>query len=965
MSLSQKLVTLVSPSSSITSPESFEGTATGSMIEDDEANTIRTKIAKVLHQIQIAVNNPAVNLFCFRPIAISFQLSVIEHSLFRQIHSNDVLVHKNPHPAQSLQAVSDFFNYFTRLQMDIPGRIKTIQKWFKVASYLKKFNNFQSLRGITSAMSTPPIIRLKKTWAQLKKKNSNELQEFEELAALVSEQNNYTLYRNFIKNNQTRPMVPFIGVILHDMTYLLAATKDPASDKRVLEIQKFIRYCTLGPRYSYEMLIDLDTEKSGTFSGAPGLQKKGIKRKVKGGGLSEHGLDVLGSVFKEANEEEIGAFISHWLLTRKWVSEKEVDEMSLFREPRVSPVKNPTISATDQSTSFATEEREIRYSKTDDETTTTKSVDTATVLLKPRETATLAPASPNLTRIKAMGGSSSFIEAIKETAYTLVSKQTKPAPTSGTSSPATSITGSGKQLSKVSAKLNAELPRGRQLDQLLRRRQKSLSNLDIDTLQSGSKSLSMDTGINSRNLSADRAKDAEKAGSFDSISGSVCQTNGTGGFGITDDVAATTSAYVEGFHGVESEELKRKLEILANATTTDIPEPQLRRRSSSSAVPMAIVKEVPPSHRHGFFSSFFSHIDDGTASSSDTSNTISRASELKPVAPATTGQKLSKPEAISSFAKSPTITEQPSTSTSSVDSKESAVPPKPGFFSFTKSPQHSQIESLAAFVDAKSPLVPATAVTMAHQPENSKEKAPKSRRRASSAGTVEAAAAVAAAKNGVDTTPSKETTTRDSVPEEQSLPTKEYDTRSEERNSVGTIKQRTASDLKAVKSKRPSVEPVVDKLPSESIAPVLATTATPSVLSWGTKFTKAGSRTPVSAPTPPAPIAVLEVHDASDRSPNLKSHSKFLGGKGSFSSPSPQPLDGGGGGRNSETEHMKSPALPALPKANSPVSKHQTPPVIPPKPAQLTKSKLGSSSISSLDSSSQFSDNAINLQTKT
>ncbi|KAJ3055748.1 Ras-specific guanine nucleotide-releasing factor RalGPS1, partial [Rhizoclosmatium hyalinum] len=227
--------------------------------------------------------------------------------------------------------------------MDIIGRVKVMTKWFKVAVFLKKFNNFQGLKAVTSALNTPPITRLKKTWAHLRKKNANDLTEFEDLCALVSEQSNYSAYRQFIKTNQTRPIVPFLGVILHDVTYLMAVAKkesiDIVSDKRIQEIQKFIRYCSLGPRYSYEMLIDLDLAQS-TAAGTSNLQKKGIKRRVQGGGLTEQGVETLGALFKDANEEEIGSFISHWLLTRKWVSEKEVDDMSASREPKV--VKAPT-----------------------------------------------------------------------------------------------------------------------------------------------------------------------------------------------------------------------------------------------------------------------------------------------------------------------------------------------------------------------------------------------------------------------------------------------------------------------------------------------------------------------------------------------------------------------------------------------------------------------------------------------
>ncbi|ORY33915.1 ras GEF [Rhizoclosmatium globosum] len=504
--------------------------------------------------------------------------------------------------------------------MDIIGRVKVMTKWFKVAVFLKKFNNFQGLKAVTSALNTPPITRLKKTWAHLRKKNANDLTEFEDLCALVSEQSNYSAYRQFIKTNQTRPIVPFLGVILHDVTYLMAVAKkesiDIASDKRIQEIQKFIRYCSLGPRYSYEMLIDLDLAQS-TAAGTSNLQKKGIKRKVQGGGLTEQGVETLGALFKDANEEDIGSFISHWLLTRKWVSEKEVDDMSASREPKV--VKAPTVSSYDAN---STEDREQIQSRiSDDESTMSKTSFEAaqtSSFLRPKEVSALA-ASPALTRTRTIAGSTSFIEAIKETAYTLVTNKSKQQATqSGTNSPASGSTlNTAKAPAKAGKQLTPEISRGKQLDQLLRRRQKSMTNLEGDDLVGATKSISMDAGINGRPNSAIIQSSESKAGSFDSISGSIGHSTINGLANATTDEPA--SAYGPGYGAIESEELKRKLEILVNAA--DALEPRTRRRSSSSTN-SAVPKDTPASgaasgnHRHNFFTSFFSYPEEASESES-------------------------------------------------------------------------------------------------------------------------------------------------------------------------------------------------------------------------------------------------------------------------------------------------------------------------------------------------------------
>ncbi|KAI9361190.1 ras guanine nucleotide exchange factor domain-containing protein, partial [Zopfochytrium polystomum] len=277
----------------------------------------------------------AANLHSFRPIAVAFQLCLIEHKLLRRIHPPDMLTHAPPHrPNAAVQATTDFFNYFTRtvecsiLESATPGdRSKVILRWIKVANHLRGFHNYQTLKAVVCALNTPPISRLKRTWPIVKRKP--EWNELAEHRTLLSEQSNYYAYREHIKEHQTRPMIPFLGVLIHDLTYLSTIAKrdgvDPSTDRHVQEILKHLRYCSSGPRYSYEMLADADA--------AMQTSKKSLPfRKRLGGGLSEQGVEELSSL-RDLSDEDIGIFIAHWLLTRKWISEKELDELSLLREP--------------------------------------------------------------------------------------------------------------------------------------------------------------------------------------------------------------------------------------------------------------------------------------------------------------------------------------------------------------------------------------------------------------------------------------------------------------------------------------------------------------------------------------------------------------------------------------------------------------------------------------------------------
>lgn len=209
----------------------------------------------------------------FQPVLIAYQLTLIDSTIFRNIPMDAILSHapKTPHP--SIVASTDFFNYLTRLiehaillQQDASGRAQHINHWIKVAGKCHELKNYQTLKAVISALGTPPIQRLKRSWQFIPKKSMSLL---EDLNDFMSEASNYGKYRQRLglsqsgnsedevknrgggaaaggggadqdganpptttaplkktstrKNSFSEPTVPFLGLFIHDMTYLIAA----------------------------------------------------------------------------------------------------------------------------------------------------------------------------------------------------------------------------------------------------------------------------------------------------------------------------------------------------------------------------------------------------------------------------------------------------------------------------------------------------------------------------------------------------------------------------------------------------------------------------------------------------------------------------------------------------------------------------------------------------------------------
>lgn len=216
---------------------------------DEEFNTIQSLLNRVRNIHMSATTVPTI--LQFQPVLIAYQLTLMDSTIFRNIPMDAILSHspKTPHP--SIVASTDFFNYLTRLiehaillQQEASGRAQHINHWIKVAGKCHELKNYQTLKAVISALGTPPIQRLKKSWSFVPKKGIHLL---EDLSDLMSEASNYGKYRTRLglsqddadaglpeatvitrkpsmrKNSFNEPTVPFLGIFIHDMTYLVAA----------------------------------------------------------------------------------------------------------------------------------------------------------------------------------------------------------------------------------------------------------------------------------------------------------------------------------------------------------------------------------------------------------------------------------------------------------------------------------------------------------------------------------------------------------------------------------------------------------------------------------------------------------------------------------------------------------------------------------------------------------------------
>ncbi|KAF9331173.1 hypothetical protein BGZ91_012222 [Linnemannia elongata] len=411
-----------------------------------------TKVRELLYR-----SASTASILEFQPHLIAYQLTLVESAIFLEIPSSALLTHSPKTPHRSITASTDFFNYLTRMieysilfPPEASGRAQSMNHWIKVAVKLHELENFQTLKAVLCALGTPPIKRLKRTWSFLPRKSANKL---ETLSELMSEARNYGRYREMMnslcagtivsssandvtspafsdsssvstssisgsrfdilgswtssdikaKEAARRPMVPFLGTFIMDMTYLLAAVKKSSFQGPSLSAQVSAtsslretstpasintsntpQFCPEDDPRIQDLLLTLSAYQSGPkYSAQP--PKAYIKASLKGQhhfrapSLSSalqmttkyrHSSNTDRQSFDDEDEDLSGGgsggqssfgggvrstqqLILHYLLTRPWVPERMVDELSTIREPsKVN--KNSPSSPSSSTTSSVT-----------------------------------------------------------------------------------------------------------------------------------------------------------------------------------------------------------------------------------------------------------------------------------------------------------------------------------------------------------------------------------------------------------------------------------------------------------------------------------------------------------------------------------------------------------------------------------------------------------------------------------
>lgn len=199
-----------------------------------------------------------LKLLDIEPKYLAEQLTLGEAYIFRNIHPIDLLFYKSEKKKEKQagdkksddrkqRRISDMINHSNHItgwvaesivtEKNLKQRSKILRHFIYIAHECHRLKNYATREAIIAALNSTPIYRLKKTWELLKPQTK---QIFDALSAAMNRSNNFSIYRKQLKESMP-PCIPFLGLILTDITFVKQGNPDTLQNGRLVNYDKFIR----------------------------------------------------------------------------------------------------------------------------------------------------------------------------------------------------------------------------------------------------------------------------------------------------------------------------------------------------------------------------------------------------------------------------------------------------------------------------------------------------------------------------------------------------------------------------------------------------------------------------------------------------------------------------------------------------------------------------------------------------
>lgn len=185
----------------------------------------------------LSISTKQCTLLDFKSEHLAEQMTLFDNELFVKIEAAELLLWSREQIEEpNLNKFTEHFNkmsYWARSRIieenEPKEREKIAWKFIKIMKHLRKMNNFNSYLALLSALDSAPIRRL--DWPK------SITETFNEFSNLIDPSSSFRIYRQILEETEP-PSIPYIGLILQDLTFVHIGNKDMLPDEQSVNFDK-------------------------------------------------------------------------------------------------------------------------------------------------------------------------------------------------------------------------------------------------------------------------------------------------------------------------------------------------------------------------------------------------------------------------------------------------------------------------------------------------------------------------------------------------------------------------------------------------------------------------------------------------------------------------------------------------------------------------------------------------------
>lgn len=185
----------------------------------------------------VGVSTKTWTLHDFKSSIIAEQMTLLDAALFQKIEIAEYLLWAREQKEELIPNLNKFTEHFNNMSYwarsrlveleDNKEREKLATKFLKIMKHLRKMNNFNSYLALLSALDSGPLRRL--DWP---KSITETLKDY---CSLIDSSSSFRAYRQALAETQP-PCIPYIGLILQDLTFVHVGNNDYLQDSSGVNI---------------------------------------------------------------------------------------------------------------------------------------------------------------------------------------------------------------------------------------------------------------------------------------------------------------------------------------------------------------------------------------------------------------------------------------------------------------------------------------------------------------------------------------------------------------------------------------------------------------------------------------------------------------------------------------------------------------------------------------------------------